>query len=97
MIRASAVTLIALATVAANATSQAGEEEQPAEIIAVQIRKQGFECQKPKSAVLEHAQSKPDEPVWILQCENATYRVRLVPDLAAEVERSTDFIEDCAS
>lgn len=87
MIRASAMTLIALASVAANATGQAGEEEQPAEVIAVQIRKQGFECQKPKSAELQRAQSKPDEPVWILQCENAKYRVRLVPDLAAKVER----------
>ena len=31
--------------------------------------------------------SKPDEAVWVVQCEDAKYRVRLVPDLAAKVER----------
>jgi hypothetical protein len=30
---------------------------------------------------------RSDDGVWILNCENATYRVRLVPDTAAHVER----------
>ncbi len=31
------------------------------------------------------AQSTGD--VWILECENATYRVKLVPDMAATIEQ----------
>ena len=31
--------------------------------------------------------SWPDEPLWILQCANATCRVRLVPDMAARIEQ----------
>jgi len=39
------------------------------------------------SAQREPGQSKPDEPVWILKCVNATYRVRIIPDMAARIER----------
>jgi hypothetical protein len=31
--------------------------------------------------------STPDEAVWVVQCENAKYRIRLVPDMAAKVEQ----------
>ena len=65
----------------------ADESEKPPEIIASHIRTQGFECDKPKSAVRDKKASKPDEPVWTLVCENATYRVREIPDQAAKVER----------
>jgi len=30
--------------------------------------------------------SKPDEPVWILKCSNAVYRIRLRGNMAATVE-----------
>ena len=30
--------------------------------------------------------SKPNAVVWVLTCENSTYRVTLVPNLAAQVE-----------
>jgi hypothetical protein len=60
-------------------------EEMSAEIIAVQIRDQGYACDKALSA--ERERSKSDDAVWVLKCENATYRVRLVPDMAAHVER----------
>jgi hypothetical protein len=60
-------------------------EEMPAEIIAAQIRDQGYACDKALSTTRdgEHL----DDAVWILKCQNATYRVRLVPDMAARVER----------
>jgi hypothetical protein len=35
------------------------------------------------SAQRDPEQSNPDEPVWILACANPTYRVRLVPNMAA--------------
>ena len=57
----------------------------PAEIIAAQIRDQGYACDKALSA--ERDGERSDDAVWILKCQNATYRVRLIPDMAAKVER----------
>jgi len=77
----------AQAQVQVQQVAQAANDEVPPEIIAVQIRKQGFPCTNPKSAKRDPQASKPDEPVWILTCENATYRVRLVGDMADHVEK----------
>ena len=65
----------------------AAETEKPMDIIATQIRKQGYKCDKPQSAERDRAASKPDQAVWVLHCVGATYRVRLHPDMAAQVER----------
>lgn len=62
-------------------------QEDPKDLIAVQVRSQGHECTTPISAEAEPAQSSPDERVWILVCDNATYRVKLIPDMAADIER----------
>ncbi len=67
--------------------AQAADDEVPADIIAVQIRKQGFPCTNPQSAKRDPQASKPDAPVWILTCDNATYRVRLVGNMADHVEK----------
>lgn len=60
------------------------------EIIAVQLRRQGYECKNPSKAERERKESKPDENVWVLTCENARYRVQLVPNMAAKVEQLPD-------
>ena len=57
-----------------------------AAIIADQIREQGFACDKALQANLDPALSRPGEPVWILVCSNATYRVTVRADRAARVE-----------
>lgn len=57
------------------------------DLLAAQIRDQGYSCNKPVSARKDSARSKPDAAVWILRCENSSYRLRLVPDMAAHVER----------
>jgi hypothetical protein len=44
-------------------------------------------AQTPQSAIQDMQASKPDEDVWLLQCEDASYRVRLIADMAAKVER----------
>jgi len=62
-------------------------EETPKEVIAAQIRDQGFSCDEPLSTKRDSKYSKPGEDAWILKCENATYRVRLISDMAADVER----------
>ena len=66
------------------------EKETPANIIAAQIRKQGYVCHNPQPAVRDPKLSKPDLPVWTLTCDNATYRVRLVGDLTDSVEKIAD-------
>jgi hypothetical protein len=67
-------------------TAQAAGEA-PKDTIAAQIRMQGFACDKPQSAVRDARRSKPDEAVWVLKCTNAAYRIRLIPDMAAKIER----------
>jgi hypothetical protein len=59
----------------------------PKDIIAAQLRSQGYACDQPHSAQRDVTASTPNETVWMLQCESAKYRVRLVPNMAAEVER----------
>jgi hypothetical protein len=62
-------------------------EETPKDVLAAQIRTQGIVCDKPRSATRDAKRSKPDYEVWVLQCENATYRVSRYPDMAAKVEQ----------
>lgn len=66
---------------------QAAEEETPKEVIAAQLKHQGYACDRPASATRNKERSKPDSAVWALKCESATYRVRLVPDMKADVEK----------
>ena len=56
-------------------------------MLAAQVRTQGFVCEKPQRAVRDAKRSKPDHDVWILTCENATYRISRYPDLGAKVVR----------
>jgi predicted trehalose synthase len=59
----------------------------PAETIAAQVRLQGHRCDEPLSATRDTARSKPNEAVWVLKCANATYRLLLIPNMAARVEQ----------
>jgi len=65
----------------------AAQEEIPADIIAAQIRSQGFPCEQTLGAERDPLASAPNETVWVLRCRNATYQARLTPDMAAHVER----------
>ena len=62
-------------------------EEAPAESLAAQLRRQGHRCEGPVGAERDAERSKPDEAVWVVRCANATYRMRLVPHMAAHVEQ----------
>ncbi len=68
----------------------AAEEAAPSGIVAAQVRKQGFTCENPVSAKRDAEQSKPHKTIWLLQCKTERYRVRLVPKMAAKVERLED-------
>jgi hypothetical protein len=65
----------------------AEDVESPKDDIAAQIRSQGYACDQPQSATRDAQASTPDEEVWLLRCEGASYRVRLISDMAAQVER----------
>jgi len=65
----------------------AAAEETPKNMLAAQIRSQGIACERPERALRDVKRSRPDHDVWILTCENATYRISRYPDLAAKVER----------
>ena len=55
--------------------------------LAAQIRAQGFACDKPLHATRDVKLSKPNYAVWVLKCENATYRIGRYPNLIANVEK----------
>jgi hypothetical protein len=59
------------------------------QIIAAQLRSQGYACDAPQSATRDPDASKPKQAVWIVVCENGTYRATLIPNMAAHVEQVT--------
>ena len=63
------------------------QPDMPADSIAAQIRLQGHRCDAPVGATRNTELSRPNEAIWVLKCANATYRVRLMPNMAAGVER----------
>jgi hypothetical protein len=65
-------------------------QEGPKDIIAAQIRSQGFACDSPQSAEQDKEASAANAAVWMLRCQNANYRVTLIPNLAAKVEKVED-------
>ncbi|CAA2137994.1 hypothetical protein [Hyphomicrobium sp. ghe19] len=69
---------------AATNVSAAG---QAATDLAAQVRTQGFPCDKPQSAERSNNASRPNEEVWTLTCENGSYRMTVVPDMAAKIEK----------
>jgi hypothetical protein len=60
--------------------------EDPASVVATQLRAQGYACKNPKSAERDERDSRPDATAWIVDCGDAVYRIRLIPHRAAEVE-----------
>ena len=84
-----AIALLGLAACAAvgGAAAQTPAEETATQIIADQVRAQGHSCDAAEGAERDTQASKPDDPVWLLRCSNATYRVRLIPDMRATIER----------
>ena len=57
------------------------------EVLADQVRSQGYPCDRALSAERDAGASRPDEQDWVLKCTNGSYRIRLIPDMAAKVEK----------
>jgi type II secretory pathway component PulL len=69
------------------AVGTAVAEDDVAVLVADQVRSQGFTCAKAISAQRDEAASQPNQTVYVLKCEGATYRVVLIPDQAAKVTK----------
>jgi hypothetical protein len=65
----------------------ANAEEDAKAVIAAHVRVQGHPCGTPEAAVRDETLSKPGEAVWTLTCDNASYQVRLIPDMAADITK----------
>ena len=63
----------------------AQEQGKANQIVADQVRSQGFVCESPSFAVRMTSEWTPEQPAYLLTCQNATYQVRVVPDQAARV------------
>jgi len=67
--------------------SAAMAQEAPKDIVASQIRSQGYACNSPQNVERDASASKPNEAVWTLNCQNACYRVTLIPSMPAKVDK----------
>ena len=82
------IAIVTVPIVIAPVLAAAGDtaDSATAKAVADAVRAQGLACTDPVSAERDAAESKPDEPVWLLACQNARYRVRLRGDVAAKIE-----------
>ena len=78
-----AILLLVVSTATAHCVSA---QETAKDLLAIQIRDQGYRCDKPVSAKRDEKRSKADVSVWVLRCETRSYRMRLAPDMAARVQ-----------
>jgi hypothetical protein len=67
-------------------TGSAAVAETVPNILAAQIRTQGYPCDRALGATKDARRSRPDREVWVLRCSNATFRVSRAPDMVAKVE-----------
>jgi hypothetical protein len=81
------VALRCLAILASQIMSDGAYAQTPSEVLAAQLRDQGYHCEPPLSARRDARLSRPDAVVWFLKCRGTTFRIRLDPDMAAHVEK----------
>lgn len=83
------LTAMAILAGAAASSALAAENglEPPMDLLAAQLREQGFACDHPESAQFDADASKPNAKVWVVACKGAHYRMTVVPDVAAKIEK----------
>ena len=80
-------TMVVLAVTTVVAVAGGVADSEAARVTADAVRAQGFPCKEPVSAERDPTASRPDEEVWVLQCSDARYQVRLMGDMPAKVKR----------
>lgn len=83
----SALSVLLAAAALLPAPAAIAQLEDVKEVLAVRVREQRLQCNTPLKAERDQAQSKAHEAVWLLQCDNANYRLRLRMDMAAEITK----------
>lgn len=81
-----ACALVLAGVLTLSGTSALAAEEKLPDMLAAQIRLQGFACDKALGVTTDAKRSRPDRGVWVLRCSNATFRVSRAPDMAAKVQ-----------
>lgn len=76
------VGLFGFVTLRANAQ----DNDTSTQIVAVQVRKQGYQCTEPQSSQRQKDASSQHSNVWSLTCKEAKYRVTIRPNRAAVIE-----------
>jgi len=87
LVLVSLLILVGLALASAVLYPARASDTEAARVVADQIRRQGFTCDEPVKAERDAKASAPNAAVWSMQCNNSSYRVQLVPDQAAKVEK----------
>lgn len=87
MAQSSSIATALFLVVSVVATNASAAGKLAATDLAAQVRTQGFPCDKPQGAERNDNTSRPNEEVWVLTCENASYRMTVVPDMAARIEK----------
>jgi hypothetical protein len=77
---------VAVQVVIAGLAQSGSAQETSKELLAIQLRAQGYPCDVPASATRDKKHSGPVVSVWVLRCEHNSYRMRLAPDMAARVQ-----------
>ncbi len=80
------ICIVAVQVVIASLAQSAFAQETSKELLAIQVRAQGYPCDMPASATRDKKRSGPVVSVWMLRCERNSYRMRLAPDMAARVQ-----------
>ena len=67
-------------------TATANNFEQTETILSAVARKQGYKCLEPIEAIKDPADSIPEEMAWLLRCNNATYKIKLVTHSQSKIK-----------
>lgn len=79
------IAAVAIATFGGTAPPAGAQDNQAVAILADAVRARGVTCEKPKNVRREPKKSRPDEAVWLIDCGNATYRVRFAGDTGPDI------------
>ena len=78
---------LAAAALTVAGLSAARADDGALNLLGDQLRLQGMPCKHAQSATPDPDASRPDERVWIVKCDDVSYRMRLIPNMRAQVEK----------
>jgi hypothetical protein len=77
--------IAALASPPAQAQASRSPRLTPKQSLAAQVRARGHACETPLVARKDHHRSRQGHDDWVLTCNDARYRIVLVPNRAARI------------